>query len=119
MPSEARLAEEQAALVAALADGQASLPGFDATRLRAMSVLLRAKRRRAVARRCPGVAHALGESFAASFDEYAIGMPLRPGQGPMGDAGHFLQWLRDRGQLPRELRLFALKLRVLARMGFR
>ena len=115
MSADVRLAEEQAELVAALARGQPLLPGFDASRLHAMSVLLRAKRRRAVARSCPAVARALGGRFAASFDEYAVGMPLRSDDGPIDDAVHFLQWLRARGELPRELRLLALRLRLRAR----
>ena len=110
MPADTRLADEQAALVAALGDCQPSLPGFDATRLHAMSVLLRGKRRRAVARRYPTIVRALGERFAASFDEYAVAAALRSSHGPIDDAARFLEWLRARGQLPRELRFLALRL---------
>lgn len=112
VPSDDRVADAQAALVAALGSGYASLPGFDATRLRAMSELLRAKRRRGVARSCPAVPRALGEGFASSFDEYAGARGLRSKDAPIDDTVRFLDWLRDRGRLPRELRFFALKLRL-------
>ena len=119
MSADVRLADEQSKLVAALTHGQPSLPGFDATRLHAMSVLLRAKRRRAVARSCPAVARGLGARFVASFDEYAVGTPLESDDAPIDDAVHFLQWLRARGQLPRELRLLALRLWLRARWRLR
>lgn len=123
VPGDARVADAQAVLVAALASGEPSLPGFDATRLRALSELLRVKRRRGVAGSWPAVSRALGERFAPSFDEFAGCNPLRSSDAPMDDTLRFLEWLRDRDLLPRELRVLALKLRlrrvlrtVLARM---
>lgn len=112
MRSDASLAGEQAALVAALARGDTAREGFDETRLRALSEMIRGKRRKAVARSCPALPRALGDGFASTFDEYARVMHLPTGAGAIDDAGRFLGWLSHRGLLPRDLRFLALRLRL-------
>jgi hypothetical protein len=110
--SDSSLAGEQAALVAALVRGETAREGFDETRLRALSEMLRGKRRKAVARSCPELPRALGEGFASTFDEYGRVTHSPTGAGAIDDASRFLGWLSHRGLLPRELRFLALTLRL-------
>ena len=112
MRVETSLASDQAALVAALVRGDDAGQGFDDTRLRAMSELLRGKRRNAVARSCPAVPRALGDQFTSRFDEFARTVPLPTGGDALSDAGRFLGWLRRRAPLPRELCVLCRSLRL-------
>jgi hypothetical protein len=110
MSAEARtkLAAMQAELVFALAGRAAPPPGFDADRVRAVSMALAAKRRGAVARAWPGLPQALGSQFADRFDLFATRTPLPVNGGPRADGRAFLRWLAARGEMPEACRLQAL-----------
>lgn len=95
------LAQQQAALVAALS-GRAPAPdGFDRARLSAAADALARKRMKAVARAWPQLARAMmAERFAACFEAYAAVAPLPERGGPLADGRAFARWLKARGQLP-------------------
>jgi hypothetical protein len=100
-----RLAQEQAALVAALAGYAAPPSGFDADRIHAAAVALASKRRRSVARAWPGLAELLGDRFAERFEAYAESFPLPRVGGPLADGRAFVRWLSALGELPEACRL--------------
>ena len=100
---DTRLAAAQATLVAALTAGQAVPAHFDEGRVVAMSAVLRDKRRRAVAKRCPALRRALGVELDARFNEYAQATLL--GADTTDDALRFITWLSQRGITSRELRV--------------
>jgi hypothetical protein len=104
----ARLAAEQAALVAALVGGDGAPPGFEAARLRLAAAALARKRARAAARAWPGLARALGERFGGLFAAYAGAAPLPREGGPLADGRAFARWLAARDELPEAGRLQAL-----------
>lgn len=112
MADDRDLGEAQAALVTALTAGGPPPGRIDASRLEALSVVLRGKRRKAVATSCPGIRRALGAEFAGRFDAYARATPLAERAEPGDDARGFLRWLQDGGHLPRELRWLSLELRL-------
>jgi hypothetical protein len=85
------LAEQQAALMAALA-GKAPVPaGFDAARVQAAAAALAFKRARAVAQTWPSTRAALGDRFRELFADYAIRTPLAQDGGPLADGRRFVQ----------------------------
>ena len=106
--TRARLAQEQAALVTALAGHAAAPPGFDLDRIHAAAASLANKRRRAVARAWPVLAESLGDRFAERFDGYAQSAPLPRLGGPLADGRAFLRWLEAMGEMPEACRLPAL-----------
>jgi hypothetical protein len=110
LPAEtrARLAAEQATLVAALVGRGAAPPGFDAWRVSVTAAALARKRARAAARAWPGLARALGRRFGEVFAAYADAAPLPREGGPLADGRAFARWLAARGELPEAGRLQAL-----------
>jgi hypothetical protein len=106
--ARSRLALMQAQLVRGLV-GHGTLPAdFDVVRLEAASEALATKRARAVVQAWPGLAQALGESFAELFAGYAgpEGIPHRGG--PLADGRAFVRYLSKVGSLPDAGRLQAL-----------
>lgn len=112
----ARLATQQAALVAALAGDGLPPAGFDAERLQAAAVALSAKRARSVARAWPALAKALGDRFHACFATYAASQALPPG-GAACDGFAFARALARQGRLPDagKMELLAVSLRQVVR----
>lgn len=106
--ARARLAAEQAALVAALVGRGAPPEGFDARRVGLAAASLAWKRARAAARAWPGLARALGGRFGKVFAAYAGAAPLPRQGGPLADGRAFARWLAARGKLPEAGRLQAL-----------
>jgi hypothetical protein len=93
-----QLAEQQAALVRALA-GEANPPdGFDAGNVGTAAAALLVKRRRGVEKTWPGVAESLGDRFPKLFADYARSRSIPPG-GHGADGRHFAQYLRRLGLL--------------------
>jgi hypothetical protein len=91
------LADEQAALVAALVAGGAPPPGFDATRLDAARDALLRKRAGEVAAAWPVLAASLGPQWTATFTGWARGRP--PG-GALRDGWDLARELATAGRLP-------------------
>jgi hypothetical protein len=106
----APLAQQQAALVAALT-GQGPLPaGFDAARVRAAADALAFKRARAVAQAWPSVRAMLGADFRASFAAYATTAPLPQHGGPLADGRCFVRYVGARVPLTDAIKLQALSI---------
>lgn len=104
------LAEQQAALVAALA-GIGDVPaGFDATRVKAAASALAFKRARAVAHAWPSLRAMLGDDFRACFAAYAATAPIPQQGGPLADGRRFARYLATRMPLTDEARLQALSI---------
>ena len=108
----AKLAEQQAALVDALAGRSAAPDGFHAQHIATAAASLLAKRRRGVEKTWPGLAASLGERFRSVFADYARHHPI-PADGPAGDGRHFARHLRTLGLLSDAARVQLL----LAEMG--
>jgi hypothetical protein len=106
--ARARLADQQAALVAALAGRGAPPEGFDAARLRTAAASLVTKRVEAVARAWPRLAAGLGRRFGEQFRVFAAANPLPRDGGPLADGRAFVRWLTAAGNLPDEGRFQAL-----------
>ena len=83
--ARAEYALRQAELVRALVTRSDPPAGFDPERARQLVDTLLRKRRRAVARVWPALAHNLGRSFEAAFDEYAASSPPRHQPDPVAD----------------------------------
>ncbi|MDY7230062.1 hypothetical protein [Hyalangium rubrum] len=122
-----RLAEAQAALARALAQGTPVPPGFDAERVHEAARSLLAKRRRSVERTWPRLAAALGDSFRARFDAWARENPMALETSALADGGRFAQALLTVSPFPEDAReeLLAFELRyrlteqgLVARRGF-
>jgi len=110
MTYPASLAEQQAALVAALT-GQGPLPaGFDAARVRAAADALAFKRARAVAQAWPSVRAMLGADFRASFAACAASAPLPQHGGPLADGRRFVRYVAARVPLTDDIKLQALSI---------
>ena len=107
MPADedrARLAEQQVALVRALA-GQGDAPdGFDADHVATAGKSLLAKRRRGVEKTWPGLTESLGDRFLPVFNEYARSHSM-PAEGHAADGRCFAQHLRRLGLLSDDGRL--------------
>ncbi len=92
------LAEQQAALLAALAGQGPVPPGFDAERVQASARALAHKRTHAVAHAWPGLTAALGRDFPDRFATYAAAVPLVAQGGPLADGRGFVAWLQAAGK---------------------
>ncbi|MEV5302896.1 hypothetical protein [Amycolatopsis methanolica] len=101
MTSRKELAARQAELLRALLAGGPPPAGFDADRVAAEVLALRAKRRSIVADLSPDLVRTLGDRFRPLFDAYAEATPRTDGAGYRQDAANFATWLADRGELPR------------------
>jgi hypothetical protein len=99
--AQARLAEAQARVVAALVAGGELPEGFDPERMRVQAAGLIAKRRGIVARIRPDVADAAGPDLAAEFTAYARARAAPPPD-YRTDADDFAAWLRERGRMAPE-----------------
>jgi len=99
-----RLAEAQAALAQALAQGAAVPPGFDAERVHETARALLSKRRRWVERSWPRLAAALGEGFRARFETWARVHPMELEASPLADGRRFAEPLLSTGEFPEEAR---------------
>ena len=106
MSPEARstLAEQQAALVRALAGQSGSPDGFYGDHVATAAASLHAKRRRGVEKTWPGVAESLGGRFRNVFAQYAREHPL-PSEGAYADGREFARYLRKANQLADDGRL--------------
>lgn len=106
--TRARLAAQQAALVAALMTQGEPPPGFDEVRLHAAANSLERKRARVAARAWPSLTPALGQRFDELFAVYARAVPAPRENGPLADGRAFASWLAAMGELPEAGRLQAL-----------
>jgi hypothetical protein len=108
----ARLAAQQAELVASLLGSAAPPPGFDEERLQAAAEALAIKRERSLAKAWPALAASLRDRFHPQFAAYAASHPLPPG-GPKEDGFRFAKVLLSTGSLPDDghRELLALSLR--------
>jgi hypothetical protein len=122
-----RLAQAQAALARALAQGTAVPPGFDAERVQEAAKSLWAKRRRWVERTWPRLTAGLGDGFRARFEAWAKDNPMELEANPLADGYRFADALLRTGALPEaareELLAFELRYRLteeglVARRGF-
>jgi hypothetical protein len=111
-----RLAEAQAALVRALAQGAPVPAGFDAERVQETARTLIAKRRRWVERSWPRLAAALGESFRPRFEAWARENPMELESSSLADGRRFADALLAAGGFPdaarEELLTFELRYRL-------
>ncbi len=111
-----RLAEAQAALVRALAQGAPVPAGFDAERVQETARTLIAKRRRWVERSWPRLAAALGESFRPRFEAWARENPMELESSSLADGRRFADALLATGGFPdaarQELLTFELRYRL-------
>jgi hypothetical protein len=94
----AKLAEQQAALVDALAGRSRAPDGFDAQHIATAAASLLAKRRHGVEKTWPGLAVSLGERFRTIFGDYARSHPI-PADGPAADGRLFARHLHRIGLL--------------------
>jgi hypothetical protein len=87
------LAEQQAALLAALSGTAPAPAGFDPARVHAAASALALKRACAVAHAWPSVCRMLGAEYRAQFAAYAAHAPLPRFGGPLADGRFFVQYL--------------------------
>lgn len=107
------LGDAQVRLVASLTGDASASPAMDAARLAAMAAVLLDKRRRAVAKRFPGLVRVLGAEFRARFDEYArITRPASVDE----DALRFIGNIGASRSLPRDLRMLRRRLWLRVRL---
>jgi hypothetical protein len=104
------LADQQAALLAALAGNGPVPAGFDAARVRAAADALAFKRARAVAKMWPSLHAMLGDDFRERFAAYAGTTPLPVHGGPLADGRYFARFLANRVQLSDEAKLQVLSI---------
>ena len=102
--ARSNLAEQQAALVRALAGESGAPDGFNGDHVATAAASLLAKRRRGVEKTWPGVAESLGGRFRSMFAQYARAHPL-PAEGAYGDGRKFARYLRQANQLADDGRL--------------
>ncbi|HYH94699.1 hypothetical protein [Hyalangium sp.] len=95
-----RLAEAQATLVRALAQGAPVPPGFDSARVQATAETLLSKRRRWVERSWPRLVAALGESFRSRFEAWARENPMELEASALADGRRFADALLAAGEFP-------------------
>lgn len=98
--ARARLAEAQASLVRALAQGSPVPTGFDAERVRESAAALLSKRRRWVERAWPRLAAGLGESFRSRFETWAQENPMEVEASPLADGRRFADALLATREFP-------------------
>jgi hypothetical protein len=99
-----QLAQDQAALIAALAARREPPPGFDTARLQAAADSLASKRARAAARAWPGLAESFGARYQALFLDYSAQTTLPRDGGPLADARAFVRYLQSRNELTDDVR---------------
>lgn len=105
--SKSTLAQQQAALVAALVAGAPLPNGFDTTRVTVAQRALRLKRAGEVARTWPSLAASLGEDWITCFCRWADG---KPPQGSLRDGWDLARELAARDRLlPRAARELAFR----------
>jgi hypothetical protein len=104
------LADQQAALIAALMTDAAAPAGFDADRLRAAADALAFKRARAVLHAWPGLQRSLGATYRAWFAAYATRHPIPALGGPLADGRAFVRELASKVRLADDVRVQALAL---------
>ena len=104
------LAEQQSALMAALA-GKGPVPdGFDATRVGAAAAALAFKRARGVAQAWPSLRAMLGDNFRTHFADYAATSAVPQQGGPLADGRRFARYLAHRMPLGDAARMQAVAL---------
>ena len=91
------LADQQAALVAALTSGAPVPPGFDTRLVEVARVALLRKRAGDVARHWPALAAALGTGWMREWSSFAA---TRPTRGSLRDGWDLARDLQSRGALP-------------------
>jgi len=94
----AKLAEQQLALVDALAGRSPAPDGFDVQHIATAAASLLAKRRHGVEKTWPGLAASPGERFRTIFGDYAR-IHAIPADGPAADGRLFAHYLRKLGLL--------------------
>lgn len=104
------LAEQQAALIAALMTQAPAPAGFDVERLRAAADALAFKRARAVLHAWPGLHRSLGETYRVAFAAYAEAHPIPALGGPLADGRAFVRDLAAKVHLADDVRMQALAL---------
>lgn len=95
-----RLAEAQAALVRALAQGSSVPTGFDTERVLEAAAALVSKRGRWVERAWPRLAAALGASFRSRFEAWARENPMELEASPLVDGRRFADALLATNSFP-------------------
>lgn len=105
----ARLARQQAELLAALTAGGSAPEGFDTARLKAQSEMLAAKRRSVLRKNTSDLADHLGDRFPALCNRYCEQHPLESGDDHNTDAANFRAWLTTTGELPSPTRFQRLR----------
>jgi hypothetical protein len=114
--ARARLAEAQAALTRALAQGTPVPTGFDIERVQEAARTLLSKRRRWLERTWPRLAAALGDTFRARFEAWARDNPMALEASPLADGRRFAESLLAEEQFPEaareELLTFELRYRL-------
>ncbi|WP_224362711.1 hypothetical protein [Hyalangium versicolor] len=110
-----RLAEAQAALVRALAQGAPVPEGFDSKRVQETARSLISKRRRWVERSWPRLAAGLGDSFRPRFEAWARENPMELETSALADGRKFADALLATAEYPDSAReeLFFFELRYL------
>lgn len=125
--ARARLAEAQAALTRALAQGAPVPAGFDAERVQETARSLLSKRRRWVEHSWPRLAAALGDTFRPRFEDWARAHPMAVEASSLADGRRFADALLAMADFPEaareELLAFELRYRLteqglVARRGF-
>jgi len=107
---EMSLADQQAALVAALAAEGPVPAGFDPARLRAAAAALAFKRARAVAHAWPSLRAMLGGDVRETFAAYAAVAPLPARGGPLADGRRFARFIARQLDLSDAARMQALSI---------
>src|SRR5262249_43998696 len=102
------LADQQAALLAALASAGPVPDGFDALRVRAAADALAFKRARAVASAWPSLRAMLGDDFRATFAAYGAAAALPAHGGAIADGRRFARFIAQQMRLSDDARLQAL-----------
>ena len=102
------LADQQAALLAALAGAGPVPDGFDAARVRAAAEALAFKRARAVANAWPSLRAMLGDDFRETFAAYAAAASLPAHGGALADGRRFVRFIARQLRLSDDARLQAL-----------
>ena len=105
---EMSLADQQAALVAALTAEGPVPAGFDPTRLRAAADALAFKRARSVANAWPSLRAMLGGDFRETFAAYAAVAPLPAHGGALADGRRFARFIARQLDLSDDARMQAL-----------
>lgn len=109
--SRSELAARQAELLQALLAGGPPPAGFDASRLKVETSVLRRKHGRVLAYQRPELAEALGERFGPLFAEFNAARPKKDTERSGAYADEFVTWLIAGGHLPKPRRGLVSRLR--------